>query len=155
VRDFRRADNLVGRRTDRRDAERHLDRSAVFADARRFVVLDRVTLSYPSKDIPDFSATFRRHDDVDALADGFRRGEAKQAFGGIVPSGDGTIELLGNDGVVGGFDYRAEQAFALGIIIASDSAWRRTVPSRRANWACRATLSTSRTASTKLAAHSP
>ena len=48
-------------------------------------------------------------------------GKSEQPFGGPVPAGDGAVERFGDDGVVGGFHDRAEQAFALGVVAALGS----------------------------------
>ncbi len=101
ARDLRGADDRARRRADRRDTERDLHLSAVLAQPRGFMLFDRFTPPYPGEDILDLGAPLRRHDDVDGFADGFRRGESEQAFGGPVPGGDCAVELLRDDGVVG------------------------------------------------------
>ena len=54
----------------------------------------------------------------DVLAHRFRRGISEQAFGGRIPAGDRAVERHRDDGVVGGFDRGAEQALALGMMVA-------------------------------------
>ena len=50
--------------------------------------------------------------------DGLRRAIAVQALGGQIPAGDGAVERLRDDGVVGRFDRGAEQALALRMVVA-------------------------------------
>ncbi len=66
-----------------------------------FVMFDGFASAYPIEDIVHLGATVGRNNDVDALADRFRRGISEQAFGGPVPAGDGAVERLGDDRVVG------------------------------------------------------
>ena len=95
------ADDLAGGRADRGDAQRNVDGAAILAHARRLVMFDRLASADPFDDIAYLVAPVRRDDDVDALADRFRRREAEQAFGGSVPAGDGAVQQFGDDGVVG------------------------------------------------------
>jgi len=68
---------------------------------RGFVKFDRLAVVDPLDDFADLRAPVRRDDDVDALADHLRCLVAEQAFGGAVPAGNGAIQQLGDDGIVG------------------------------------------------------
>ena len=52
--------------------------------------------------------------------DRFVRGVAEQPLGGAVPAGDGAVERLGDDGVIGGFHHRAEQPFPHLVLVAGE-----------------------------------
>ena len=54
----------------------------------------------------------------DVLARGFRRAVSEQPLRRRVPAGDGAVERRRDDGVVGGFDRRAEQPLPLGMMVA-------------------------------------
>ena len=101
VRDLGHADDLSGYRSDRRDAERDLDLSAVLVPPQGLVLLDCFTARYAAEDIAHLRAPVGRNDDVDVLADRFHSSISKQPFGGRIPCGDGAVEGLGDDGVVG------------------------------------------------------
>ena len=116
--DLRSADGRARRRLDRGNAERDLDRAAVLAQAHRFVVLDAFAPADPAQGVLHLALPVGGHDDRDVLPDRFRRGVAEQAFGGRIPAGDRAVERHRDDGVVGGFDRRAEQALALGMVVA-------------------------------------
>ena len=64
-------------------------------------MLDPLALADTVEDVVDFGAPVRRDDDVDAAADRLGGRIAEQALGGAVPAGDGAVERLGDDGVVG------------------------------------------------------
>ena len=64
------------------------------------------------------AARSRRHDEIDASADRFRRGISEQAFRGRIPAGDRAVERFGYDGVVGGFDGGAEKTLARRVMVA-------------------------------------
>ena len=115
------ADDLAGGRADRGDAQRNVDGAAILAHARRLEMFNRLASAGPFDDIAYLVAPVRRDDDVDALADRFRCREAEQAFGGSVPAGNGAVQQFGDDGVVGRFHDRAEEAFAFGAEISLGS----------------------------------
>ena len=101
ARDLRGPDDPARRRADRRNAERNFDRSAVLVEAQGLEMFDLLAPADPIEDGAELRAPVRRNDDVDGLADGFRRGISEQLFGGPVPAGDGAVERLGDDGVIG------------------------------------------------------
>ncbi len=70
-------------------------------DAGGFVVFDPFAAADPVEDVVDLGAPVRRDDDIDGFADRFGGGEAEQLLGRPVPAGDGAVERLGDDGVVG------------------------------------------------------
>ena len=80
-------------------------------------MFDLLAAADPREDRAELRAPIRRNDDLDGLADGFSRGITEQLFGGPVPGGDGAVERLGDDGVIGRFHDGAEQVFAIGIVI--------------------------------------
>ena len=103
---------------DRRDAERDLDRAAVLAPPHRLVVLDPLAAADPAQDILHLAGAVGRHDQVDVLADGLLGRISEQALGGRIPAGDGAVERLRHDRVVGGFDRRAVEPLARGEMVA-------------------------------------
>ena len=115
---FRCTDDRARRRPDRGYAERDLHRAAVLARALRFVLLDRFTPADPAQDVMHLRDPVGRNDQIDALADRFRRGISEQPFGGRIPAGDRAVEGLGDDGVVGGFHGGTEKALARGVMVA-------------------------------------
>ena len=64
-------------------------------------------------------------------------GIAEQLLGGPVPGGDGAVERLGDDGIVGGFDDGAEQPLALAVMVAFRAACSRSAPTQADSAACR------------------
>src|SRR3954469_21526440 len=95
------ADDFAGGRADRRDTQQNLDVAASLVRSRGFEMFDPLTLTDTLEDVVDLGAPVRRNDDVDPLADRFRRLETEQAFGGAIPCGNRAVERLGDDGVVG------------------------------------------------------
>ena len=88
-------------------------------------------------------------------ADRFDRNVAEQPLGGPVPRGDGAVERLGDDGVVGGFHHRAEKALALGVVAALGSRLPAQSFEQAGQLALQGDIVDQSTASTKLAAQSP
>ena len=85
----------------------------------RFVVLDALAPADPPQRILHLGLPLRSGTRMrDALARGLGCGVAVQTFGGGIPAGDGAVERQRDDGVVGRFDRRAEQALALGMMVA-------------------------------------
>ncbi len=64
-------------------------------------MLNPLALADAVENVADLGAPVRRDDNVDVPADGLDRDVAEQALGGPVPAGDGAVERLGDDGIVG------------------------------------------------------
>ena len=79
------------------------------------MVGDGLAAAGAGENVAQLREPFGRDDEVDMFADGFNRLISEQALGGRVPAGDDAVERFGDDGVVGGFDHRAEQTLALGM----------------------------------------
>ena len=92
--------------------------TSVLAQSHGFVILDRLAAADLAQDVAHLGPPLGRDDEIDVLADRFRRGESEQAFGGRIPAGDRAIERFRDDGVMGRFDRGAEQTLALGEAIA-------------------------------------
>jgi len=73
-----------------------------------------VAAAGPAKRVAYRGPLFGWNDDVDIPACGFGRGESEQPFGGRIPARDDALQRFGDDGVMGGFDGRAEQTLAHG-----------------------------------------
>src|SRR3954471_6170652 len=77
ARDLGQADDLPGRRSDRRDAERDLDQLAILAPPHRLVLLDALAADDTLEDLAGFTEALGRHDQLDTPADGFFGGVAE------------------------------------------------------------------------------
>jgi hypothetical protein len=64
-------------------------------------MVNPLALSQPSQNPGLFALTIGRDQHGYGSADGFLRGVAKQPLGALVPTGDNSVEVLGDDGVVG------------------------------------------------------
>lgn len=61
---------------------------------------DAPALAYACKNIVQFVEPFGGDDQIDMAADRFSGGISEQVLGGRIPGGDGTVEFIGDDGVV-------------------------------------------------------
>jgi hypothetical protein len=95
------ANDLARRRSDRRNAERDVDRPAILADADRLVVIDPLPLPQALEEAPHFAAQRLGNDDVDRFADRLVRRVAEQALGARIPAGNDAVQGLGHDRVIG------------------------------------------------------
>ena len=128
---------------------------AVLVYAHGFVILDPLAATDLLEDAANLRAPVRRDQDVDGSADRFDRNVAEQPLGGPVPGGDGAVERFGDDGVVGGFDDRAEKALALGVVAALGSRLPAQFFEQPGQLTLQGDIVDQSTASTKLAAQSP
>ena len=108
-------DDHAGRRFDRPDGDRDVDLSAALDGADSLEILDRLI----DEQLRDHGrvrvADFRRNDDVDIVADRFRRRVAEETLGRRIPGRDGAVEGLADDRVAGQFDGGREHAPASDI----------------------------------------
>ena len=93
----------------RRYSERHADARAVLADPDHVEVIDPIAMTDAIEDLRHLLAPFRRHDQMDGLADGFLRGIAEQALRALVPRGDAAFQRLADDRIVGRGDDRRQE----------------------------------------------
>ena len=103
---------------DRGDAERDFDPLAAFSQPHRFTVLDAFAPADPAQRVLQLRQSIFGYNQRDVLARGFRRAVSEQPLRRRVPAGDGAVERRRDDGVVGGFDRRAEQLLPLGMMVA-------------------------------------
>src|SRR3569833_2508514 len=95
ARDHGQADDLPGRRFDRRNAERDLDQLAILAPPHRLVMLDSLATGDTLEDLAGFIEAVGRHDQLDTFADGFFGRIAEDMFGRRVPARDDAMDRLG------------------------------------------------------------
>ncbi len=112
------ADGRSRGRLDRRDAERDFDPPATFSQADRFTVFDAFAPADPAQRVLQLRQSILGYQQRDVLARGFRRAVSEQPLRRRIPAGDGAVERRRDDGVVGGFDRRAEQPLPLGMMVA-------------------------------------
>ena len=93
-------------------------RLAILSQPHRFVVLDAFAPADPAQRVLHLRQPVVGHEQRDVLARGFRRAVSEQPLRRRVPAGDGAVERRRDDGVVGGFDRRAEQPLPLGMMVA-------------------------------------
>ena len=86
---------------DGRNRHRDVDASAILADADRFVVINTLGGANLSQNVVLVLVEFRRHDQTDRLPNRFGRGVAEDPLGSAIPRGNGALEILADDGVVG------------------------------------------------------
>ena len=108
--------HLAGRGLDRRDHQRDVPPAAILVQAHGVVMFDGFAPGDLGAQRTLLDAYLGRIDDVDVIADRLRRGESRQPFGGLVPARDGAVQRHENDGIVGGFDHRAEQPLAFAVL---------------------------------------
>ena len=118
ARHLRDADGRARGRLDRGDAERDLDPLATFSQPLRFTGFDAFAPADPAQRVLQLRQSIFGYEQRDVLARGFRRAVSEQPLRRRVPAGDGAVERRRDDGVVGGFDRRAEQPFPLGMMVA-------------------------------------
>ena len=56
------------------------------------MILDPPAAADLTQDIAQLGPPFGRNDEIDILADRFRRGEPEQPFGGRIPAGDRAVQ---------------------------------------------------------------
>src|SRR5665213_1204040 len=76
--------NLACFITDRRDCERHIDRSTVLPNADGFKMLDSFALPQSANNLLLFVDTFGRNETRHMLADDFRSRITEKPFGSLV-----------------------------------------------------------------------
>ncbi len=110
ARDLGCADDIAGFVPDGRDRERNEDAAAVAAHPLGLVVVDALA-RLEARDDPVFLLeSILGDDERDVATHGLLRGVAEQPLRRGVPALDHAIERLADDGVVGGFDDRRQQA---------------------------------------------
>src|SRR5262249_9621978 len=105
--DLRGANDVTGEVLDGRNDQRDIDGRPILAAAPRFH-FDRLSSSNPRQDHVFFGEPLPRNDDRDRLADRFGRRVPEYPFGAAVPRGDNAIQVLADDGIVGGLDDRGK-----------------------------------------------
>ena len=95
---------------DGRDRERHEDAPAVGPHPLGLEMVDPSPGLQAGDDLVLLRDAIGRDDERDVAADGLCGGVAEEALGGGVPALDDAVERLADDGVVGRFDDRRQQA---------------------------------------------
>jgi hypothetical protein len=93
---------------DGRDGDGDVDRSSVPGDAFGFDVFAVIAGEKALDHVGLLGCAFRGNENRDRAANDFMGGVSQKAFGSGVPTEDGSVELFGDDGIVGGFDDRGE-----------------------------------------------
>src|SRR5262249_47918684 len=103
------ANHLAIRIQYRRDAERNVDKAAIFALADGLVVFDALPAPNAVEDLGLFILATIGDEQRDRFADHLLGGVAKQLLGSAVPAGDDAVEVFADNGVVRVLDDRGEQ----------------------------------------------
>ena len=93
---------------DGRNGERDVEQLAVFAAPEGFEVFDAFAGGDFAEDLGLFGLKLGRDEHEDGLADDLVRLIAEEPGGSGIPTGDDTLEILADDGVVGGVDDGGE-----------------------------------------------
>src|SRR5690606_36529349 len=93
---------------DRRYGEGDVEQRAVLAPAHGLEVVDALPATYLGEDARLLRLAVRRQQDGDRPADHLVGAIAEQALGALVPTHDDAVEILADDGVVGGFNNLGE-----------------------------------------------
>ena len=100
------ADDRALRILDGRDGQRNIDQAAIFALAHGLVVLDALARADALDDGVFFALQIGWDQGLDRFADHLFGQIAENPLRALVPAGDDAVEVLADDGVVGGFDDR-------------------------------------------------
>src|SRR4029077_799567 len=90
---------------NRRKRDVHGDPRAVLADALGGVVLDGLAPHYLSCDSGDFFGTLWRTQNVNRHTDCLGGRVSVELFRSTIPTGNDSVYVAGEDGIVGGFDH--------------------------------------------------
>ena len=121
--DFRGTDNLPSFVCEGRHRHRNVDQRAVFLLTYGFVVLGGPSAANLVKNGIMFVEPIRRYERPYGLTDHFVLGVTKEQFRTPVPTGNDTVEVLGEDGISRRRDHRGQMrhrrfgAFALGDVL--------------------------------------
>jgi hypothetical protein len=108
ARNFRRADDLALSIFDRRDRQRNIDAASILVLTQGFEVLDLLSPPDALENLQLLILPVRWNENRDRFADYFFRRISEYPLRALVPAGDNAVEVLADDGVVGGFDDRDE-----------------------------------------------
>src|SRR5205085_7114456 len=97
--DGRSAGEPTRRAYDRRDRQRHIHPLAVFLHPYRFVMLNTLAASEPLQDVV-YVVVPGGGEQADVLADGIFGAAAIEVFGAGVPTDDGAVQALADDGAL-------------------------------------------------------
>src|SRR5690348_5644482 len=98
-----------------------MDASTILAAAHRLEMVDALAATETAEDHVLLVQAVRRVDEGDRVSGRFGGGIAEDCFRAAVPAGDNPVEVLADDGVIGGFDDRREiGAGALGEAMAGN-----------------------------------
>src|SRR4029077_4090556 len=106
--DLRGADDCTFSVRRGRNRQRNIDQAAVLMPAHGLVVVDGFTAADARENSRLLVEPIRRNQDGDRPADALRGFVSEQALGPAIPGPDDSVEILADDGVVGGFDDRGE-----------------------------------------------
>jgi hypothetical protein len=107
--DLGRANDAAFRILDRGHGERDVDSGAVLATSDGLKVINPLASSDARQDFAFLAPQLGRDQQRDRLADHLGRRIAEDAFGAFIPGGDDAVEVLADDGIVGGLDDRGEK----------------------------------------------
>src|SRR5262249_41656859 len=85
-----------------RDGQRNIDALAVLANATCLKVINSFACANSGQDTRLIIVQLRRNNGCDRLPDDFLCPVAEGAFRGLVPTGDDPVQILADDGIVGG-----------------------------------------------------
>ena len=103
--DRRRAHDCAVAVADRRERQRHLDLGPVLALTDRLEVVDLVACPDPVQQLRCLVVEPGGDENRHRLADDLIGGVAEEALGAAIPGQDRSVEVLADDGIVGGLDH--------------------------------------------------
>src|ERR1700733_4278379 len=98
---------------NRGNGERYDNAFAIFAQACRFVAIDRAAATHDVENLRHVVRRFRWHQYRDRMTDRFFRRVSEDTRGAPVPARNHAIQILAYNGVVGVFDDRSQARIRL------------------------------------------
>ena len=101
--DFRGANDFAAGFLDRRNRQGYFNPRPILALANGFIMVNPFTAANPVQNSGLFIHPIRRHQDGDRAPDDFLRLITKNSFRAAIPTGDDSLQIFADDGIIGGF----------------------------------------------------